>query len=338
MTIYAGLDVSDKATHVCLVDGDGAVVRRDQVASDPDVLARWFKRHAPGLSRVVLETGPLSTFLYHGMIERGVPVTCICARHAKGALSARVNKSDVHDAEGLAQLARTGWFKAVHIKAGATHIDRAALKIRGQLVTSRNVCINQLRGMLKLFGLRMGTVTTPNKRRERLEALFGQRPDLREVFAPLIALIEAAEAQLAGSSKLLEARAEACPVAARLMSVPGVGPITALTFKSSVEDPARFARSSSAGAYAGLAPRRNQSGERDAKGHISKAGDPMLRAALYEAANSILIRLKRPCALQTWGRKLAETKGLKRARIAVARKLAALLHHLWQTETEFRWA
>lgn len=338
MTIYAGLDVSDKTTHVCVVDGEGVVVRREVVASDPDVLARWLGRHCPGLVRVVLETGPLSTFLYHGMVEREVPVICICARHAKGALSARVNKSDVHDAEALAQLCRTGWFKAVHIKAGATHIDRAALKIRAQLITSRNACANQLRGMLKLFGLRMGSVTTPGKRRERLEALFGQRPDLRSVFQPLVEMIEAAEAQLARSSKLLDARAAADPVATRLMSVPGVGPITALTFKSSVEDPGRFARSSSAGAYAGLVPRRSQSGERDHKGHISKAGDPMLRAALYEAANSILIRVKRPCALQTWGKRLAETKGLKRARVAVARKLAALLHHLWQSETEFNWA
>jgi transposase len=285
-----------------------------------------------------LETGPLSTFLYHGLVERDVAVICICARHAKKALSARVNKSDVNDAESLAQLARTGWYKAVHMKAGATHIDRAALKIRQQLVTTKNACANQLRGMLKLFGLRMGTVTTPNKRRERLAALYHQRPDLKPVFAPLIAMIEAAEAELAKSTRLLDARAEACPIAARLMSVPGVGPITALTFKSAIEDPARFERSSSAGAYAGLAPRRNQSGERDTKGRISKAGDPMLRAALYEAANSILIRLKRPCAIKDWGMKLAETKGLKRARIAVARKLATLLHHLWQTETEFSWA
>jgi len=337
MTIYAGLDVSDKATHVCLVDAEGGVVRRDVVASDPDMLAKWLKRHAPGLARVVLETGPLSTFLYHGLAERDVPVICICARHAKGVLSARVNKSDVHDAEGLAQLARTGWFKAVHMKAGATHIDRAALKIRAQLVTAKNACANQLRGMLKLFGLRMGTVTTPNKRRERLEALFGQRPDLREVFAPLIAMIEAAEAELARSSQLLATRADADPVAARLMTVPGVGPVAALTFKSSIEDPARFERSSSAGAYAGLVPRRSQSGERDTKGHISKAGDPMLRSALYEAANSILIRLKRDCALKRWGLKLAEAKGLKRARVAVARKLAALLHSIWRSQTVFRW-
>lgn len=337
MTIYAGLDVSDKTTHICVVDADGAVLRRDVVASDPDVLAKWLNKHCPGLVRVVLETGPLSTFLYHGLVERGVPAVCICARHAKKALSARVNKSDVNDAESLAQLCRTGWFKAVHMKAGATHIDRAALKIRGQMVTSRNAMANQLRGMLKLFGLKMGMVTTPNKRRERLDALFTQRPDLRPVFQPLVESIEALEVQLAKSAKLLGARAAADPIATRLMSAPGVGPIIALAFKASVEDPGRFAKSSDVGAYAGLTPRRNQSGERDFKGHISKAGDPMLRHALYEAANSILSRLKRPCALQSWGKRLAETKGPKRARVAVARKLAALLHKLWRSETDFCW-
>jgi transposase len=252
-------------------------------------------------------------------------------------LSARVNKSDVNDAESLAQLSRTGWFKTVHMKAGATHIDPAALKIRAQLISSRNAFANQLRGMLKLFGLRMGSVTTPNKRRERLDALFGQRPDLRGVFMPLVECIEALEAQLASSAKLLDARAAGDPVCARLMSVPGVGPITALTFKSSIEDPGRFAKSSDAGAYAGLAPRRSQSGERDYNGRISKAGDPLLRSALYEAANNLLVRVKRPFALQAWGKALAQSKGHKRARVAVARKLAALLHRLWQSETEFCW-
>jgi transposase len=341
MTIYAGLDVSDKTTHVCVVDAEGVVLKRDVVATDPDVLAKWLGKHCVdrdgGLVRVVLETGPLSTFLYHGLVERDVPAICVCARHAKKTLSARINKSDVNDAESLAQLCRTGWFKPVHMKAGSTHIDRAALKIREQLVTSRGAMANQLRGMLKLFGLRMGMVTTPNKRRERLEALFGQRPDLRGVFMPLIESIEALEMQIAKSGKLLSLRASSDPICTRLMSAPGVGPITALAFKASVEDPGRFARSSDVGAYAGLVPRRNQSGERDYKGHITKAGDAMLRHALYEAANSILARLKRPCALADWGKRLADAKGPKRARVAVARKLAALLHRLWQSETDFCW-
>lgn len=335
--IYAALDVSDKTTHVCVVDGAGTIVWRGACASDPEALATVLKKRCPAVIRVVLETGALSAFLYHGLIERGVPAICVCARHAKGVLSARVNKSDPHDAEGLAQLARTGWFKAVRIKEETTHIERAHLKIREQLIASRQAMANQLRGLLKLFGLRLGQVTTPGKRRERLEALFAQRPELRPVMQPLIEGIEALEDQIKRSAKLLAASAGTDPVAARLMSVPGVGPFVALTYKSSIEDPGRFARGEDVGAYAGLVPRRNQSGERDYKGRISKAGDAMLRQALYEAANNLLARVKRPCALQAWGKKLAAAKGPKRARVAVARKLAVLLHRLWQSETEFCW-
>ena len=338
MKIFAALDVSDKTTHVCMVDGDGVIVWRGVCATDPVVLAATLDRHAPGLERVVMETGPLSAFLYHGLIERGVPAVCICARHAKGALSVRVNKSDAHDAEGLAQLARTGWFKAVHIKGSATHLDRAQLKVREQLIRARLAMGNQLRGLLKLFGLRMGKVTTPAKRAERLEALLGQKPELRPILAPLVAALEALDAQIVASTRSLKARAQADPVCQRLMSVPSVGPIVALSYKSSIEDPGRFRRSEDAGAYAGLVPRRSQSGERDYNGRISKAGDPMLRSALYEAANNLLCRVKRPSPLQTWGKALAATKGVKRARVAVARKLAILLHRLWQSDTSFRWA
>jgi transposase len=231
--VYAGLDISDKSTHVCVVDGGGTVVWSGACASDPDAIARTLKTRAPSLGRVILETGSLSAFLYHGLAERGVAVTCVCARHAKGVLSARVNKSDPHDAEGLAQMARTGWFKAVRIKQEATHMDRARLKIREQLIASRLAMAAQLRGLLKLFGLRLGKVTTPNKRRERLEALFALKPELEAIMAPLIESLEALEVQIRRSSRQLAARAAADPVALRLMTTPGVGPITALIFKSS---------------------------------------------------------------------------------------------------------
>lgn len=338
MTIYAGLDVSDKMTHICAVNDAGAIVWRGVCASDPQALAETLGKRCPGLVRVVLETGALSAFLYHGLVERGVPVTCICARHAKGVLSVRANKSDPHDAEGLAQLARTGWFKQVHIKDGATHLDRAQLKVREQVVRSHRAMLNQLRGLLKLFGLRLGAATTPARRDARLQCLLGQKPELRPILAPLVASLAALEVEIAKATRLLRHHAEADPVCARLMSVPGVGPVAALTFKSAIEDPARFEHGADVGAYAGLVPRRYQSGERDTKGRISKAGDPMLRHALYEAANSLLARVKRDCALRTWGTALVAAKGAKRARVAVARKLAVLLHTLWRSGTSFQWA
>ncbi len=334
---YAGLDVSDKSTHICAVDEAGAIVWCGVCATDPEVLARTLRKHCPDVVRVVIETGALSAFLYHGLIERGLPAVCVCARHAKGVLSARVNKSDPHDAEGLAQLARTGWFKAVHIKGETTHLDRAHLKVREQLVRAHVAMKNQLRGLLKLFGLRLGQATTPAKRAERVEALFAQKPELRPVLVPLIAGLGALEEQIAIATRALKRRAAADPVCARFMSVPGVGSISAMAYKTSIEDPGRFARGENVGAFAGLVPRRHQSGERDTKGRISKAGDPMLRRALYEAANSLLGRVKRDCALRRWGLELMATKGARRARVAVARKLAALLHTLWRSETDFRW-
>ena len=247
--VYVGLDVSDKSTHLCVVDSSGGVIWSGACATDPDVIARTLKSRAVGLQRVILETGALSAFLYHGLVERGVPVICVCARHARGVLSARVNKSDPHDAEGLAQMARTGWFKAVRIKGEATHMDRARLKIREQLIASRQAIAGQLRGLLKLFGLRMGQVTTPAKRSERLKMLFAQRPELKPIMTPLIESLEALEVQIVRSTRPLAAQAAADPVTARLMIAPGVGPITALVFKSSIEDPARFSRGDDAGAF-----------------------------------------------------------------------------------------
>ena len=198
--------------------------------------------------------------------------------------------------------------------------------------------IGQLRGLLKLFGQRLGKVTTPGKRTERLEVLFAQKPELRAILTPLIEALTALEKQIRLVSRSLKLRAAVDPVCRRLTSTPGVGPITAFQFKSSIEDPTRFERGNAVGAYVGLAPRRSQSGERDVKGHISKAGDRRLRSALYEAANVLLTRVKRPCALQTWGKALAAAKGAKRARVAVARKLAILLHKLWRTDSNFQWA
>lgn len=280
----------------------------------------------------------MSAFLYHGLASRGVAVTCVCARHAKGVLSTRVNKTDPNDAEGLAQLARTGWFKAIHVKDNESHLERASLRVRAQLVKSRVDIANQLRGLLKLFGLKLGCVTTPLKRAERLEALLDREPKLRPVVAPLVAALGALEAEIVKLNKALKARAAKDPVARRFMTAPGIGPVTALAYKATIEDPGRFALALDVGPYVGLTPKRYQSGELDLSGHISKGGDGLLRHALYEAANSLLARLKRDCALKTWGLALQERKGAKLARVAVARKLAVILHAMWRSQTDFNWA
>jgi transposase len=204
-------------------------------------------------------------------------------------------------------------------------------------VRTRQSIANQLRGLLKLFGLRLGKVTTPGKRAERLVALFAQRPELQPALAPLIATLETLDKEIAAASRKLKQRASTDPDGARMMGIPSVGPILALTFKSSIEDPGRFARGKDVGAYAGLVPRRHQSGTRDTLGRISRAGDPMLRSALYEAANNLLSRVKRPSPLQEWGRALVATRGARKARVAVARKLAILILKVWRTEEDFRW-
>lgn len=335
MITYASFDVSDKVCAVQVVEPDGREVWRGVCATDPEEMARVLRRHAPGLVRVVMETGPLAVYLYHELVERGVPVVCICARHAKKALSAMTHKSDPNDALMLAHLSRTGFFKPVHIKKDATYMARASLKIlvllNGQCVAARN----QLRGSLKQFGLRLGRATTLVKLHERLGHLFRQRPDLQPVMAPLIAMIDALSAQIKQLKRQLATMAGDDPVTQRLMTVPGVGPLTALVYKTSVEDPERFRRGKDAAAFFGLVPRRDQSGKRDLMGHITKAGDPLGRSALYEAANVLIARVKQSSPLRDWGIRLAAKAGAKRARTAVARKLAILLHRLWQSDTSF---
>jgi transposase len=334
---YAGLDVSDRVTHVCVLDEAGRVVWRGGVASDPEALATSLTRHASGLVRAVVETGPLSSWLVAGLRAAGVPAVCICARQAKAALSARGHKSDARDAAGLAQLARTGWYREVHVKGPRAQADRALLGVRERLVRVRRDLLNQLRGMLRGFGVRLGQLTTDRRLEAGLASLGKERPELVALVRPLLAIRVAAGHELAALDERVAEAAAADPACRRLLTVPGVGALTALAFAATIEDPARFARPAQVAAYVGLVPRQHQSGEMDLRGAILKHGDTLLRHLLYEAANSLLGRVKRSCALRDWGLALQARLGPKRARVAVARKLAVLLRRLWLSGESFRW-
>jgi transposase len=312
------------------------VTWRGTSATSPTAIAQTLASRAPSLERAGLESGPLSPWLVHELRALGLPVVCLDARHAQAALSVQINKSDANDADGLAQIVRTGWYRAVEVKSVDSHLVRATLGVRKQLVCMRTETINQIRGLMKIFGLLL-----PRGSGTRFEAQvrtrLAERAELRLVVEPLLAAWRALDDQVSALERQLVRHARRREVCHRLMTVPGVGPLTALAFVTTVDDPHRFRRSSSVGAYLGLTPRRFQSGERDLSGRISKCGDRLTRSYLFEAANVLLTRVERWSSLKAWAIRLSKRSGAKKAKVALARKLAALLHRLWQDGTTFRW-
>lgn len=338
MKQYVGLDVSDKETSVCVVDETGRPEWQGRCLSTPEAIAAAIRAKAPHLERVGLETGPLSTWHWHGLKELGVPVVCLDARHAKAALSLQTNKTDANDALGLAQIVRTGWYREVQVKTVDAHLVRALIVARAELVAMHRDLSNQVRGVLKVFGLVVGH-TSHGGFGARVRELIQGGPDLLgEIVGALLAAWQATGEQLDVLHRRLLRHARAQHTCRRLMSVPGVGAVTAVAFVAAVDDPGRFTHSSSVGAYFGLTPRRYQSGEKDASGGISKRGDALVRCYLFEAANALLTRVTKWCALRVWGLRLTKRLGANKAKVAVARKLAVILHRMWADGSEFHWS
>jgi transposase len=334
MAQYVGLDVSMEETSVCVLDENGSTVWEGKVVSEPEAITRALHRHAPDALKVGLETGPTSTWLWHELRAARVPAICLDARHAQAALSVRLNKTDRNDAAGLAQLVRMGWYREVQVKQLAAHGDTALLASRALLVRQRCELENQIRGLLKNVGLR-SRATKGRAFEQSVRALAARNAMLQGVIAPLLAAWSAMCLQIAVLSRSVQQRTRGDAVCQRLMTMPGVGPITALAFKAVVDDPARFKHSASVGAYLGLTPRRYSSGEIDRMGRISRCGDPMARSYLFEAANIMLARSRSMNPLKSWGTRLANRAGFKKARVALARKMAVVLHRMWADGTDF---
>lgn len=337
MEQYIGLDVSLIETSICVVDGDGEIVCEGVVLSEPTMIAAFIETKAPAATRIGLETGPTSTWLWHELTACGLPVICIDARHAKAALSMQINKSDRNDAAGLARIMQCGWYKEVLVKRLSCHEIRAALNSRALLVKIKRDLENQIRGLLKNLGLRIGKAGG-NVFSRRVEELLTDQSLLREAVRPLLSVRENVRREIADLHRKLLVLAREDEGSRRSMTVPGIGPITALTFHAVIDEPARFQRSRSVGAYVGLTPRRYASGEIDWSGRISKCDDRMLRSYLFEAAGVLLTRAPQWCKLKAWGHRLWKRIGFKKAKIAVARKLAVIMHRMWRDGTDFIWS
>ncbi|RVO73547.1 IS110 family RNA-guided transposase [Sinorhizobium medicae] len=337
MRHYAGLDVSVKETSICIVDETGKICRELKVTSHPEDLARALTDPAWQLARVGLEAGPLSQWLFDGLWRAGLPAICIETRHAKAFLRAQVNKSDRNDARGIAQMVRVGLYRPVHVKTLESQNRRALLSARKLLQAKAIAIENDIRGLLRNFGLKVGAVGAI-KFEDRIRELVERMPELGEIVACLLAARRKLRQEFTRLSGKLLSIVRDDAVCRRLMTIPGVGAVTALAFKSTIDIPARFKNSKAVGPALGLTPVLNQSGESCRIGHISLAGDAMLRTLLYEAAQVLLTRVKKWSWLKAWAMNVARRRGLKRAVVALGRRLAVIMHRMWSDETEFCWS
>ncbi len=336
MEHYAAIDVSLEWSSVCVIDAEGEIVREAKVPSERETLVAFFAESGLRFARIGLEAGPLSQWLHAGLVEAGLPAILIETRHVKAALRAMTVKTDRNDARGMAQLMRMGWFRPVHVKTLQAQEIRALLTARKLLVAKLGDVESSIRGILRGFGLKVGAVSK-GRFETRIRELVAGQATLERVAAPLLRARAALAAEYRTLHRQLLAAVREDEVCGRLMTIPGVGAVVAMTYRSAIDRPERFARSKAVGAHFGLTPKKYQSGEIDRTGRISKVGDAMARTALFEAANVMLTRTVRFSTLKAWALRVAGRHGMKKAKVALARKLAVVMHRMWLDGTTFRW-
>jgi len=336
MNHYAGLDVSMEETSVCIVDEKGTILREGRVASEPEAIASFLGAFRLPLTRVGLEAGQMSPWLCHELIAAGLPAICIETNHAKAAMQAQQVKTDRNDARGIAHMMRTGWFKAVHVKSHESQKLRVLLGNRRCLLDKRHDIENRVRGTLKVFGLKVGRITVNTYEARVRELMTGDEP-LALCVEPLLEARRHLLEQFRKLDKAILDLVKQDEVCKRLMTIPGVGPLTAPVFRTSIDRPERFGKSRNVGVALGLTPRKYASGQVDYDGHITKSGDAMARTHLYESAKVLLSRVTRWSSLKAWGLRIARRSSMRNACVAVARKLAVIMHRMWLDGTEFQW-
>jgi transposase len=328
MEHYAGIDVSLEYSSVCIVDGGGKIVREGKVASEPAALIGYFQSLGFALSRIGLEAGPLSQWLYAAMRQAGLAVELLETRHVHDAFKAMPVKSDRNDARGIAQLMRLGWFRPVHCKSIAAQEVRAMLTARKLLQSKLRDVENHLRGVLRGFGLKVGH-TTARSFAGRIYELVSGQANLETITQALLAVHAVLLREFNGFEKRVRIMARTHVQAKLLMTTPAVGPIVGLTYACAIDDPARFKSSKQTGVHFGLTPKKYQSGQTDYTGRISKIGDAAVREALYQAAHVMLTKPVKGCSqLKSWAMRIARRAGMRKAKVALARKLAVIMHRM----------
>lgn len=334
MEIFIGLDVSLASTAVCVLGDRGKILKEADVVSEPEALVSFFKDLPYTITGIGLEAGPLSQWLHKGISEAGQPVVLMETHRVKKALKASAIKTDRRDAQGIARLLQMGWFSEVHCKSVPAQETRALLTARKSI---QNALINlelSVRGVLRNFGLKVGSVSKV-RYDVRIRELAAGNTMLQAAVEPILRARVELRKELASLEKMIRDMAKKDPVCRLLTTMPGVGPVVALTVRAAIDDPTRFRRSRDIGPWVGLTPGRDESGERSIVGAITKAGDAGLRAALYQAANVMLHR-GGPNWLKSWALRVASRRGNKRATVALARRIGVVLHRMWMDETEFR--
>ncbi len=335
MEVDVGVDVSKEETSFCVMDATGKVLAQGKAPSDPDALFEALKEHCLCPARIVLETGTLSGWLARGLRGHGLAVDVIDARQAHAVMKLQHNKTDRNDAHLLAEIARTGFFRAVSVNSEASRVQRILVKARRHLVCQRRDTENAIRGFMAALGFRFPKGS--GKLAVRVRAALEERPDLKPMIEPLLASAAAQKIQIKRLDEKVMLEAKTSPACRLLMTVGGVGPVTALAYAATIDDAGRFAKSRDVGAYLGLTSRRYQSGEMDYSGRISKHGDSLLRSLLYEAANSLLSIVRKAHPLKDWARRIKRRSSHKKACVALARKLAVIMHRMLITGEAFRW-
>ncbi|HEX2365647.1 MAG TPA: IS110 family transposase [Bradyrhizobium sp.] len=327
MDHYAGIDVSLECSSVCVVDAGGRIVREMKVASDPESLVECFGSLGFETVRIGLEAGPQSQWLYAGMKEARLAVELLETRHVRDAFKAMTVKSDRNDARNIAQLMRLGWFRPVHCKSLAAQQTRAMLTARTLVQSKLHDVESSVRGILRGFGLKVGR-TTSTRFAGRIKELVAGHPHLAVIAEALLAVHTVLLREFKGFEKRVRTTARHDPRAQLLMTTTGVGAVVSLTYACAIDDPARFTSSKKVGAHFGMTPKKHQSGETDVTGRISKIGDKSVRTVLYQAAHIILTRPVKGSALKSWALRLAKRSGMAKAKVALARKLAVIMHRM----------